>query len=131
MSGERPVALVTGAAGGIGQACCRALAAEGFRVGVHHRKSAEAARNFRDKSRMKDALRAADVPCARHALVGSGAAAREFARVTGLNRIVWDSPNARFGIMPAWLVDYRPGSGLTVDEINAVSLYVHQLGGGE
>jgi 3-oxoacyl-[acyl-carrier protein] reductase len=41
---ERAIALVTGGAGGIGAACCRALAAEGFRVGVGYRSSAEAAR---------------------------------------------------------------------------------------
>jgi len=40
---EKPVALVTGGARGIGAACCRALAAEGLRVVVHHNQSAEAA----------------------------------------------------------------------------------------
>jgi 3-oxoacyl-[acyl-carrier protein] reductase len=40
---ERPVALVTGGGTGIGSACCRALAAEGFRVGVHYRSSSESA----------------------------------------------------------------------------------------
>ena len=40
---ERPVALVTGGGTGIGSACCRALAAEGFRVAVHYRSSAESA----------------------------------------------------------------------------------------
>jgi 3-oxoacyl-[acyl-carrier protein] reductase len=40
---EAPVALVTGGARGIGAACSRALAAEGFQVVVHHRTSAEAA----------------------------------------------------------------------------------------
>jgi 3-oxoacyl-[acyl-carrier protein] reductase len=37
------VALVTGGGTGIGAACCRALAAEGFRVGVHYRSSEETA----------------------------------------------------------------------------------------
>ena len=39
----RSVALVTGGGTGIGTACCRALAAEGFRVGVHYRSSEEKA----------------------------------------------------------------------------------------
>jgi len=43
MSEERPVALVTGGGTGIGAACCRALAAEGFRVAVHFRSSEEKA----------------------------------------------------------------------------------------
>jgi cytochrome c oxidase cbb3-type subunit 3 len=38
---------------------------------------------------------------------------------------------ARFGVMPAWLEEYRPGQGLTQAEVNAVATYVHQLGGGE
>ncbi|MDH3520020.1 MAG: 3-oxoacyl-ACP reductase FabG [Myxococcales bacterium] len=41
---EAPVALVTGGGTGIGAACCRALAAEGFRVAVHYRSSEEQAR---------------------------------------------------------------------------------------
>ncbi|MCK9276142.1 MAG: 3-oxoacyl-ACP reductase FabG [Syntrophales bacterium] len=36
---DRPVALVTGGARGIGAACCRALSEEGFRVGIHFRSS--------------------------------------------------------------------------------------------
>lgn len=40
--------------------------------------SVEAARNFRDKSRMKDVLRSHNIPCAQHALVGDAAAALAF-----------------------------------------------------
>lgn len=40
---ETPVALVTGGATGIGAACVRALAAAGFRVGIHYNSSAAAA----------------------------------------------------------------------------------------
>jgi 3-oxoacyl-[acyl-carrier protein] reductase len=43
---ETPVALVTGGATGIGAACCRALIAEGFYVGIHYNKSAEKAQQL-------------------------------------------------------------------------------------
>ena len=50
--------------------------------------SSEAARNFRDKSRMKDVLRAAGLPCARHALVGDTAIAYAFVEKVGLPVVV-------------------------------------------
>jgi len=47
-SGAR-LALVTGAARGIGAACARALGSEGFRVAVHYRSSEAAARELVEK----------------------------------------------------------------------------------
>ncbi len=43
---DLPVTLVTGGATGIGAACCRRLAAEGFRVAVHYRSSEERAQKL-------------------------------------------------------------------------------------
>ena len=43
---DLPVALVTGGATGIGAACCRRLASEGFHVGVHYRSSQERAQKL-------------------------------------------------------------------------------------
>lgn len=45
--------------------------------------SVDAALNFRDKSRMKDVLRGAGLPCARHLLATTAAAARGFGESTG------------------------------------------------
>ncbi len=50
--------------------------------------SAAAAANFRDKSRMKDVLRQAGVPCARHALVEDAAQAGAFAAKVGFPLVV-------------------------------------------
>src|SRR5665647_1431198 len=44
--GAKKVAVVTGGATGIGAACVRELAAKGFRVGIHYRSSAAAARSL-------------------------------------------------------------------------------------
>ncbi len=49
---------------------------------------AEAARNFRDKARMKSLLREAGLPCARHRLVTAPADAMEFAGEVGFPLIV-------------------------------------------
>ncbi len=43
---DKPVAIVTGGGRGIGAACCRALAQEGFRVGIHYRTSSKEAQNI-------------------------------------------------------------------------------------
>lgn len=49
---------------------------------------AETAKNFRDKSRMKDVLRAAGLPCAKHLLATDGGAALEFAQRCGFPLVV-------------------------------------------
>jgi formate-dependent phosphoribosylglycinamide formyltransferase (GAR transformylase) len=49
---------------------------------------AEATRNFRDKARMKEVLRAAGVPCARHGLAESSAEAHAFADAVGYPLVV-------------------------------------------
>jgi 3-oxoacyl-[acyl-carrier protein] reductase len=58
VSEETPIALVTGAGTGIGAACARALAEEGFRVAVHYRSSEAQAREVVDKLPDAFAIRA-------------------------------------------------------------------------
>lgn len=50
--------------------------------------SVNAALNFRDKARMKTVLHAANIPCARHALVGDRASAEVFAEEAGFPLVV-------------------------------------------
>lgn len=57
------------------------------RLGIRGMDAGEA-RNFRDKARMKETLRANDLPCARHALAVTAAAARAFAADCGFPLVV-------------------------------------------
>jgi biotin carboxylase len=64
---------------------------------------AAVARNFRDKPRMKDVLRAAGVPCARHRLADTATAAREFAAAVGFPVVV--KPPAGAGAAGTYRLD--------------------------
>lgn len=64
---------------------------------------AEAAKNFRDKARMKTVLRNAGVPCARHSLVGDRDAAFAFAAEVGFPLVV--KPPAGAGGKGTWRID--------------------------
>jgi hypothetical protein len=61
------------------------------------------ARNFRDKAQMKSVLRAAGVPCARHALADSAAAAAGFAAEVGYPLVV--KPPAGAGAKSTFRLD--------------------------
>jgi Carbamoyl-phosphate synthase L chain, ATP binding domain len=61
------------------------------------------ARNFRDKAQMKTALRAAGVPCARHRLADSAAAALDFAEEVGFPLVV--KPPAGAGAKSTFRLD--------------------------
>src|ERR687894_809135 len=65
--------------------------------------STEAARNFRDKSRMKDVLRAAGVPCARHRLAHDESEGRGFAEEVGFPLVL--KPPAGAGAQSTFRVD--------------------------
>ncbi len=63
------------------------------------------ARNFRDKSQMKDALRAAGLPCAQHRLCGNAGVALEFADQVGYPLVV--KPPAGAGARNTFRVSNR------------------------
>lgn len=65
--------------------------------------SVEAALNFRDKARMKDVLRAAGVPCARHCLAHSADEARAFLSEVGLPVVI--KPQAGAGAKNTFRLD--------------------------
>ncbi len=65
--------------------------------------SVEAARNFRDKARMKTVLRDAGVPCARHALTGDRSEATAFAERVGYPLVV--KPPAGAGGKATYRID--------------------------
>ena len=64
---------------------------------------AATARNFRDKAQMKSVLRAAGVPCARHRLADSAAAAAGFAEEVGFPLVV--KPPAGAGAKSTFRLD--------------------------
>ena len=68
---------------------------------------AATARNFRDKSRMKELFAAHDLPCARHALVASTEHAREFAQQVGFPLV--GKPPAGAGSKSTARCDDLPG----------------------
>src|ERR1044072_2282004 len=72
------------------------------RLGVEG-MSAEAASNFRDKSQMKDVLRAAGVPCARHSLAHDETEGRRFAEEVGFPLVL--KPPAGAGAQATFRVD--------------------------
>src|SRR5262245_11251168 len=63
----------------------------------------EAAQNFRDKSRMKDVIRGAGLPCAKHALAETEGQALEFAERCGFPLVV--KPPAGAGARNTWRLD--------------------------
>src|SRR5215203_5801256 len=71
--------------------------------------SAEAARNFRDKSRMKNVLREAGVPCARHRLAHDEAEGWSFAEEVGYPLVL--KPPAGAGAQSTFRVDNAEAFG--------------------
>ena len=75
----------------------------------------ETARNFRDKARMKEILRAAGVPCARHALAETASEAKAFAEHVGYPVVI--KPPAGAGSVAT----FRAGSDAELDEALAAA----------
>ncbi len=73
----------------------------------------QAALNFRDKSRMKDVLRAHHLPCARHALVEKYVDAITFAERVGFPLVV--KPQAGAGALGTYRVDDAQSLGEALD----------------
>lgn len=71
--------------------------------------SAESARNFRDKSQMKNVLREAGVPVARHRLAHSDGEGREFAEEVGFPLVL--KPPAGAGAQGTFRVDNNEALG--------------------
>jgi hypothetical protein len=71
------------------------------------------ARNFRDKAQMKSVLRAAGVPCARHRLADSAAAAAGFAKEVGFPLVV--KPPAGSGAKSTFRLDDADDLGVWLD----------------
>ncbi|HEV7892099.1 MAG TPA: ATP-grasp domain-containing protein [Pyrinomonadaceae bacterium] len=71
--------------------------------------SAESARNFRDKSRMKNVLREAGVPCARHSLAHDEREAWGFVEEVGFPVVL--KPPAGAGALSTFRVDDREAFG--------------------
>ena len=73
----------------------------------------QAALNFRDKSRMKDVLRAARLPCARHVLVETYLDAIRFAERVGFPLVI--KPQAGAGAISTYRVDDAAALGEALD----------------
>lgn len=67
--------------------------------------SSTAAQNFRDKARMKEVLRGAGVPCARHRLTENAGEARAFVDQVGLPVVI--KPPAGAGAVNTFRIDQR------------------------
>jgi D-alanine-D-alanine ligase-like ATP-grasp enzyme len=76
---------------------------------------ARAANNFRDKSTMKDVMRAAGVPCARHRLIGREADALEFVDAVGFPIVI--KPPAGAGAKSTYQVENLEALRQTLAEI--------------